>query len=699
MTDDTAAQGFVEIARPAPRGAGAGLMTGIGVLGFIAALVLMMLLFGAGMGISEGDRGLLGIALIAAGAVSAVWTFGFLWRWGMQRTRQETIRRMLPGFTGRTIPVGGLVSGPKAAGELEGRYLLAVGADAFLVLRHFQDPARFDPLRGWMVGQMINVYGPDCAATPRPLLIPFSAIEDVRLRTVGDDELKQGAFGRAVAHGLASAALDAMVGARSLADRDAAFVEIAMKDGQSIVFGAPSRTPASLVSALARTADGRAGRGSDDAAFSQVAGDTVIQLLERSGQLESPADGWSDFLAGLKPEGHRARAFAALAVLRLRQEMGLAGPRRVSPAAALTAAIAEIAPTRAADRERVAMAARRRLDEALLAADPPPSEDDRVAALAELDARTRDWMAEPLSARPSRFGHRVRLGVWAVVVATLALLALAIDAGLRTAGRLEVTTAASLILIALAAVVGVNLFARRSGWLTAGWRSAVTFVVALGLMMSVVPESAFADGAGRSVARMAAAPFALIAPARATPATTEPTPAEAAEAARLAEAARAEADAAERARQAAEAEQARIQAAEAVVRSVYDDGRDLGDSPTVLARWMAPALRRDVLRVRDLERQVDFPLIDFDPISDGQDSDLSAFSYETRLTGDGAETIARFRNFGEPVRLTYSLVETSDGWRVADISKTGPTREEGWRLSEILRYVIAEAQIALDQQN
>ncbi len=699
MTDGTAAQGFVEISRPVPRGTGAGLMTGVGVLGFIAALTLMMLLFGTGMGMAEGDRGLLGIALMAAGAVSAVWTFGFLWRWGMRRTRQETIRRMLPGFTGRTIPVGGLVSGPKAAGQLEGRYLLAVGAEAFLVLRHFHDPARFDPLRGWMLGQMVNVYGPDCAATPRPLLIPFSAVEDVRLRTVGDDELKQGAFGRAVAHGLASAALDAMVGARSLADRDAAFVEILMKDGQSIVFGAPSRTPASLVSALARTADGRTGRGSDDATFSQVTGEGVIELLDRSGQLESPADGWSDFLAGLKPEGHRARAFAALAVLRLRQEMGLTGPRRVSPAAALEAAIAEIAPTRAADRDRVAMAARRRLDDALLSADPPPSEDDRVAALAELNARTRDWMAEPLAAPSGLFGHRARLALWAIVVATLALLALAIDAGLKTAGRLEVTTAASLMLIAFAAVVGVNLFARRSGWLTAGWRSAVTFVVALGLMMSVVPESAFADGAGRSVARLAAAPFALIAPARATPATPGPTPAEAAEETRRAQAARAEAAAADRARQAAEAEQARLRAAEAVVRAVYDDGRDLGDSPSVLARWMAPDLRRDVLRVRDLQDQVDFPLIDFDPISDGQDADLSDFSYDTRLTGDGAETTARFRNFGEPVRLTYTLVETSAGWRVADISKAGPTREEGWRLSEILRHAIAEAQIALDPAN
>lgn len=697
MTDRTTAQGFVEISRPASRATGAGLMVGISVLGFIAALMLMIVLFGTGMGMAEGDRGLLGIALMATGVVSAVWTFGFLWRQGMRRTRQETIRRMLPGFTGRTIPVGGLVSGPKAAGELEGRYLLAVGADAFLVLRHFHDPARFDPLRGWMIGQMINVYGPDCAATPRPLLIPFSAIDDVRLRTVGDDELRRGALGRAVAHGLASAALDALVGARSLADKDAAFVEILMKDGESIVFGAPSRTPASLVSALARTADGHAGRGSDDAAFSQVAGDAVTQLLDRSGELESPADGWSDFFAGLKPEGHRARAFAALAVLRLRQELGGEEPRRISPAAALERAIAEIAPVSREDRDRVPLAARQHLDEALLAAAPPPSEADRVAVLAELDARTREWMARPQRVA-RRLSHPVRLGVWAAVVVVLAVLALAIDAELTATGRGDVTGAASIMLIAVAGMTGVSLFSARSGWLTAGWRSVVTFVVAVGLMMSVVPQDAFADGTGRAVARLAASPFALIAPARA-PATTEPTPAETTEAARRAELARAEAVAAERARREAEAEQSRIAAAEAVVRSVYDDARGLGDDPSVLAGWMAPALRRDVLRIRDLQPRVGFPLIEFDPIIDGQDADLSDFSYETRLTADGAETTARFRNFGEPVRLTYSLVETPSGWRVADISKTGPTREEGWRLSETLTYAIAEAQIALDQDD
>jgi hypothetical protein len=693
MTDGTGAQGFVEVRSPGVRGTGAGLMYGVGVAGFIAALVLLMLLTGPGMSMMEGDRGLLGVALAVAGVFSAVWVAGFLWRWGMRRTRQETIRRMLPGFTGRTIPVGGLVSGPEAAGKLEGRYLLAVGADAFLVLRHFHDPARFDPLRGWLLGQFVNVYGPDCAASPRPLKIPFAAIEDVRLRTVGDDELKKGALGRAVGHGLASAALDALVGARSLADRDAAFVEIVMKDGQSIVFGAPSRTPASLVSAVARTADGQAGRGSDDASFKDVAGDAVSQLLERSGQIEEPADGWGDFFAGLKPEGHRARALAALVTLRIRQETGREGPRRISPAAALEAAIREISPTASTERERVPKAARRWLDEALLAADPPPSEQDRVAALAELDARTRDWMDGPLPAAPGRFGHRERLAVWAVVVIVLGALAIGIDAELRSGGRSHVTGTASLILIALAAMIGVNLFASRSGWLTAGWRSAVTFLAAVGVLMSVVPESAFAVGPGRSVAKLAASPFMLLSPARqpAVVAPVGPTP-EGLEAERLkAEAAKAEAEEAERKRQEAEQEAARVKAAEAVVRDVYE-------SDKVDADLLTPSLMAEMTRARELSGLVGYPILDFSPFVDGQDAELSDHSYETRLTDGGAETVASFRNFDQSVRLTYTLVETSSGWRIADIAKRARTREEGWRLTEYLRHGIAEAQIELENR-
>jgi hypothetical protein len=700
MTDGATATGFVEVRAPGLRGTGAALLYGAGTLGFIAALVLMMTLTGTGLTMMEGDRGLLGVALAVAGVVSAVWVAGFLWRRSMRRTRQETIRRMLPGFTGRTIPVGGLVSGPKAAGELEGRYLLAVGADAFLVLRHFHDPARFDAMRAWLLGQFVNVYGPDCAASPRPLKIPFAAIDDIRLRTVSDEALQQGAFGRAVGHGLASAALDAMLGARSLADTDAAFVEIVMKDGQAIVFGAPSRTPASLVSALARTADGQMARGSDDASFREVAGETITQLLERSGQIEAPADGWGDFFAGLKPEGHRARAFAALAALRLRQETGREGPRRITPPVALEAAIREVSPTTAAERERVPMAARRRLDEALLAANPPLSEQDRVAALAELDSLTRDWMEAPLPSASGGFDHRARLIVWSLIVLLLALIAIAIDGELVAGGRADVTTAASIILIALAALIGVNLFAARSGWLTAGWRSAVTFVAAVGLLMSVVPDSAFADGAGRTVARLAAAPFVLLAPAGAAPSPAPEAPtAEAVEAARRVAAAEAETAADAEQRQAAERDAARVAAAEAVVRDIYASGRGLGDGASDLRRWMAPALFADLMEMRELEQQVSFPMIDFDPVIDGQDADLSAFEYETRLTEGGAESVVRFRNFGEPVRLTYSLVETPDGWRVTDIWKIAPTREEGWRLSELIRYATAEAQITLDQSD
>ena len=36
------------------------------------------------------------------------------------------------------------------------------------------------------------------------------------------------------------------------------------------------------------------------------------------------------------------------------------------------------------------------------------------------------------------------------------------------------------------------------------------------------------------------------------------------------------------------------------------------------------------------------------------------------INGDKAETAVTFRNFGKPMRLTYTLVQGKDGWRISD---------------------------------
>jgi hypothetical protein len=47
------------------------------------------------------------------------------------------------------------------------------------------------------------------------------------------------------------------------------------------------------------------------------------------------------------------------------------------------------------------------------------------------------------------------------------------------------------------------------------------------------------------------------------------------------------------------------------------------------------------------------------------------------VSGDKAEAIATFRNFGEPMRITYVLVQGKDGWRITDArSKSDTLRAE-----------------------
>lgn len=58
---------------------------------------------------------------------------------------------------------------------------------------------------------------------------------------------------------------------------------------------------------------------------------------------------------------------------------------------------------------------------------------------------------------------------------------------------------------------------------------------------------------------------------------------------------------------------------------------------------------------------------DSDFFIQGQDFELKDVKVSTAETrGEKAETIVTFRNFGQPMRITYALVKAQDGWRISD---------------------------------
>lgn len=79
---------------------------------------------------------------------------------------------------------------------------------------------------------------------------------------------------------------------------------------------------------------------------------------------------------------------------------------------------------------------------------------------------------------------------------------------------------------------------------------------------------------------------------------------------------------------------------------------------------------------RDAPRFMDAPLLKLWRAAKNKDSDffIQGQDFEVKdvkvlpaaISGDKAETAVTFRNFGKPMRLTYTLVQGKDGWRISD---------------------------------
>ena len=125
----------------------------------------------------------------------------------------------------------------------------------------------------------------------------------------------------------------------------------------------------------------------------------------------------------------------------------------------------------------------------------------------------------------------------------------------------------------------------------------------------------------------------------------------------------------------------------ATVQPLYAPYVENRNPPELLnaAPW-TPELRGLIERARDLGRQRETPVIDFDPLIDGQDWHIEAVAVTlTSPPAEGrAEVAARFNNAGDDIEIKYDLVEVDGGWRVDNI------RTENWSL----RALLASAGIA-----
>jgi len=654
MSDETTGKADVFITgadtrvRPVSKGQGCLISIGLLMGAVVAFFILMFVVLGAmDLVTSEDDRqSIRGVFLMIVGVSLVVWGSGWVFRWNTRRGLREEVEARLPGFTGRTIPVGQLLNGPAAAGKLEGKYLMAVGQDRFLLMRHFHNTEHLDAFRALVIGQFINAYKPDGLARVMDFAIPFGNIRSISVDALSPEDLRKGAFGRAVVHGLASWALDAAFGTRSTQDIKAAFIRIEMIDGQSLVFSVPSRVSEGLVSALAASAE-TASRGTGhEVSLGEATYDGIETLLTRSGMIDGPSDGWDDFFANLRPDGQRARSFAGLAAWRLQQEMDRAAGRTrpVPPEAIIT-------PT-----------------------GPTPA---------------------------SRQRNKTTLALWSLGLLILATLFIALDVTLRDGGNGDLEIGLMAIFGGIALVVGINLWSARSGWLMAGIKSVLSLVLAAFVAFALGSELLLTRGPlapmTQSIASVTAGLFGRDHRPGATPeqpARPEAPTGEEAGAARAAMEARRqeEAAAAEKLRQEQEARERaeRITAAEAIIRRVYDDELSLFGSRTERSAWLTPALSRRIDQVNEAASAYGGAgaVVGFDPLIGGQDADLANFDYASRATDYGVEVRVRFTNFQDPVDLTFELVETDAGWRVRQIRSRG---ESQWTVTGLLDQAEADA--------
>ena len=77
-------------------------------------------------------------------------------------------------------------------------------------------------------------------------------------------------------------------------------------------------------------------------------------------------------------------------------------------------------------------------------------------------------------------------------------------------------------------------------------------------------------------------------------------------------------------------------------------------------------------------------MIDFDPITASQDTDMKTATVKTDILELGKAVVsASFTNFGKPAVVTYDFVKEDGAWAIDDIK--GTTDREAWSVRKILK--------------
>ena len=77
-------------------------------------------------------------------------------------------------------------------------------------------------------------------------------------------------------------------------------------------------------------------------------------------------------------------------------------------------------------------------------------------------------------------------------------------------------------------------------------------------------------------------------------------------------------------------------------------------------------------------------MIDFDPITASQDTDMTSATVKTNVLELGKAVVsASFTNFGKPAVVTYDFVKEDGAWAIDDIK--GTTDKEAWSVRKILK--------------
>ena len=97
-------------------------------------------------------------------------------------------------------------------------------------------------------------------------------------------------------------------------------------------------------------------------------------------------------------------------------------------------------------------------------------------------------------------------------------------------------------------------------------------------------------------------------------------------------------------------------------------GQPYGEVDRYFAPALAAAMRRDM---QDAKRRGEPPTLNGDPFVDAQEWQITDLAISVKMKSAlTATATATFANFGKPNRLKIALVQTPDGWRIADVIST-----------------------------